>query len=607
MTGSKPNKIRTLLVWKILEKETDRNHPMSIKDIQEKLIEFEISSNSNTLKSDINTIRNAGFKLEELDGKEKKYYSSENSESNLQKNAFVKVMHEALHSGMWTMDFNEDGKMTDVTWSDEFRKMIGYNDTTDFPNTLEAWSDKLHKDDYERVLKEYNDTILDYTDKKSYDVEYRLKVKNGDWKWFHAMGKLLRRNDGSPKTYVGMFVDITEKKQTEQKRLLTLEKAEEASRAKSTFLSHMSHDIRTPINGIMGMTEIAFRHLDDKEKTKDCLEKIEGASQHLLMLINDVLDMSRIEAGKLVANNAPFELDSLIANCSSIIGGQIKTRDIHYSHDYSQVKHHHLIGDELHLRQVFINILGNSVKFTKDGGSISFSARETNFENGKASIRFVIEDTGVGMSPEFLPKIFESFTQENNTSRTTYTGTGLGMAITKQFVDLMGGKIYVESELNVGTKTTIDITFDISEEEEEKKKETNSSKVDLTGMNVLIAEDNEINMEIATVLLSESGVTVTQAYNGKEAVEIFEKSDVGSFDMILMDVMMPIMNGLDATRAIRSLNRADAKTIPIIAATANAYEEDIRKTREAGMNAHVTKPLDFDVLISLMKKYQSSI
>lgn len=519
--------------------------------------------------------------------------------------AVIRVMHEALHSGMWSMDFDPEGRMVSVEWSDEFRRMLGYTDTRDFPNTLEAWSDKLHEEDKTRVLKEFHDTVSDYTNRKSYDVEYRLRVKSGEWRWYHAMGRLIRREDGSPRTYIGMFVDITGAKEQEQKLIEALHRAEEANRAKSAFLSHMSHDIRTPINGIMGMTSIALRHIDEKERVLDCLEKIDDASEHLLMLINDVLDMSRIEAGKMQVNHAPFDLSVLVSNCSSIISGQLKGRDIHYTDDVSGIVHKKLMGDELHLRQVLINILGNSVKFTNDGGSIRLSATETDSGNGTAWFRFIAEDTGIGMSPEFLPKLFEAFTQEENGSRTHYTGTGLGMAITKQFVELLGGTIQVESELNVGTRFTIDLPFEIDPSQEQKPAE-NAEMADLSGMKILVAEDNEINMEIVTVLLSEAGVSVTQAFNGQEAVDRFKESAPGTFDAILMDVMMPVMDGLEASRTIRALDREDAGTVPILAATANAYQEDIRRTREAGMDAHVSKPLDIAALTMLLQKFRAS-
>ncbi len=533
--------------------------------------------------------------------------SDKEEDQNLYLSAAIRVMHEALHSGMWSMDFNGEGRMTAVHWSDEFRRMLGYRDLSDFPDTLEAWTEKLHPDDLAWVLREFNETISDYSNRKSYDVEYRLRVRDGQWRWFHAMGRLIRRPDGSPRTYVGMFVDITASREKEQQLRDALHAAEEASRAKTTFLSHMSHDIRTPINGIMGMTGIALRHLDDPVRLRDCLGKIDDSSHHLLMLINDVLDMSRIESGRLEVNHAPFDLAALVADCSSIIQGQLVGRKVSYSADCSSVIHRRLIGDELHLRQILINILGNSVKFTSDGDSISFIVRELSCEDGKALLRFELADTGIGISEEFLPRLFDSFSQEDGGSRTHYKGTGLGMAITKQLVELLGGSIAVESRLNAGTKFTVDLPMDIDADAAAPHlpEEGPAGAVDLTGMHILVAEDNEINMEIVTVLLGELGASITQAFNGRLAVEAFAASEPGSFDAILMDVMMPEMDGFEATRVIRAMDRPDAAEIPIIAATANAYEEDVEKTRAAGMNAHISKPLDINALARLLQRFHS--
>ena len=382
-------------------------------------------------------------------------------------------------------------------------------------------------------------------------------------------------------------------------------RAEQASRAKSEFLSNMSHDIRTPINGIMGMTGIALNHLDDPGRVEDCLQKIDGSSKHLLSLVNDVLDMSRIEAGKVTANREPFDLRTMIDNCASIIHGQLVNRDVRLITDCNGVKHHRLIGDELHLRQIFINILGNSVKFTKDGDTITIRARELSAEGDRVLYRFELEDTGIGMSKEFLPKLFDSFSQEAGGSRTTYKGTGLGMAITKQLIELLDGRVEVWSELNVGTRFTIDMPFEINQQGEEDHTEHGERMVDLSGMTVLVAEDNEINMEIATMILEEAGVTVIQASNGRRAAEAFKASGVGEIDAILMDVMMPEMTGIEATVAIRAMDRPDAATVPIIAATANAYQEDIDRVLEAGMNRHLSKPLEIDKLLAVLSELKA--
>ncbi len=385
------------------------------------------------------------------------------------------------------------------------------------------------------------------------------------------------------------------------------EDARSANRAKSEFLSHMSHDIRTPINGIMGMTELALKNVSDRAWVEDCLGKISNSSQHLLSLINDVLDMSRIESGKVTLNSAPMNMDAVTDECASIIGGQLLERDLELIREFDDFAQAHLIGDELRLRQVLINILGNAVKFTPDGGRIWFRVKETGSADGKASFHFEIEDTGIGMKQEFLKHIWDPFAQEDGGSRTSYKGTGLGMAITKQFVEMMGGTISVESQLNVGSKFVIDLSLDIDPHAAEAAGTPEEAELHLEGMRVLLVEDNEINMEIAQYLLEDVGIAVTCAENGQLALEQFQSHEAGSFDVILMDIMMPVMNGLDAARAIRALDRPDAKTIPIVAMTANAYDEDVRHAREAGMNGHLAKPIDTAMLYrTLSELYRSA-
>ncbi len=374
------------------------------------------------------------------------------------------------------------------------------------------------------------------------------------------------------------------------------EEAQSANKAKSEFLSHMSHDIRTPINGIMGMTEIALKNVSDAARVKDCLGKISNSSQHLLSLINDVLDMSRIESGKVTINSEPMNMIVTTDGCASIIGGQLLNRDVELIREFGDFAHPNLIGDELHLRQILINILGNSVKFTPDGGKIYFRVKETGNADGKANFHFEIEDTGIGMKPEYLQHIWEPFSQEDGGNRTNYKGTGLGMSITKQFVDMMGGTITVESRLHEGSKFTIDLSFDIDRHAAAAAETPKETDLHLNGMRVMLVEDNELNTEIARFMLEEVGITVTCVENGKLSVEMFQKSEAGSFDVILMDIMMPVMNGLDAARAIRALDHPDAGTIPIVAMTANAYDEDIRRAKEAGMNGHLAKPIDTALL-----------
>jgi signal transduction histidine kinase len=393
--------------------------------------------------------------------------------------------------------------------------------------------------------------------------------------------------------------------QEENNKLLVkaADEAQSANAAKSEFLSHMSHDIRTPINGIVGMTNIAIKNSNDPIRVADCLKKIDGSADHLLTLINDVLDMSRIESGKIVIAHEPMDIRTLIENCSSIIDGQILSRQIEFKKEFGEFEHPYLFGDELHIRQVLINILGNSVKFTHDGGKISFRVNELSNENDKAKFRFEIEDTGIGMSEEFQTKIFEAFSQENNGSRTTYKGTGLGMAISKQFVDLMGGTIQINSQLNNGSCFIVELEFDINYEEREEKKAVVMDNI--SGMRILLVEDNELNMEIAQEILTDEGAIVSTAENGQMAYNTFITSPVSSFDAILMDIMMPVMNGYDATKAIRSSSHAQAKTIPIIAMTANAYAEDVQTALEAGMNAHIAKPINISMLLSVLNSFKT--
>jgi signal transduction histidine kinase/CheY-like chemotaxis protein len=407
-----------------------------------------------------------------------------------------------------------------------------------------------------------------------------------------------------------VFVSIrrqAEKKiyiQKEKNSVLLEKAADEANRAnqaKTEFLSHMSHDIRTPINGIIGMVNIGIKNASNEERVRDCFKKISGAADHLLSLINDVLEMSRIESGKIEISNKPFELVELIDNCCSIIGGQLLDRDVKLIRDLGDLKHTYLMGDDLRVRQVFINIMGNAVKFTPDGGTITLRVNEVSQEDNRVNYCFEVQDTGIGMSEEFLTKIFEPFCQEDNGSRTTYKGTGLGMAITKQLVEHMGGTITVDSHLNQGSCFKVEMSFEISSEEVVVKR--NLDEINFEGMKVLLVEDNELNMEIAQEILQDKGLQVTTAVDGEQAVQTFMVAKPGTFDAILMDIMMPKMNGYEATRAIRSSAHEEAASIPIIAMTANAYAEDVAKAFEAGMNAHISKPINMNHLFSVLGQY----
>ena len=657
--------------------------------------------------------------------------------------ATLDTIHEMLGSGKWTMDFDKTGMMTQVMWSNEFRRMVGYHGVDDFPDALESWSDLLHPDDKEHVLREFNETISDYTGQKTYDVEYRLLTKNRGYRWYRAVGKPTRRPDGSPISYIGVFIDITERKEMMQELAhqreslsIALEEANQANKAKTAFLSNMSHEIRTPMNAIIGLDRIALNDPGISESTREHLEKIGLSAQHLLSIINDILDMSRIESGRMTVKNEEFSFAKLLAQVNTIISGQCRDKGIDYECHVKGAVDDYYIGDEMKLRQVMINILGNAVKFTPEGGSVTFVVETIARFNGKSTLRFAISDTGIGMSQDFLPKLFDAFSQEDSSRTNRYGSTGLGMAITKSIIELMNGTISVESEKHKGTTFTVTVTLidcdhksidedendmlphelcvlvidddpiacehaqlvlgqvgvncekalsgaeglqmakvrharrdpydlilvdwrmpdmdgvettrqiraavgsetpviiltsynwdDIADEAKSAGVDTFVAKplfaekvldefraafrkknaklvretADLKGRRILLAEDVSVNAEIMIMVLSMREMEVDHAENGRIAVEKFEKHEEGYYDAILMDMRMPEMDGLEATRRIRAMSRADAKSIPIIALTANAFDEDVQHSMQAGLNAHLSKPVEPDVLFETLE------
>ena len=398
------------------------------------------------------------------------------------------------------------------------------------------------------------------------------------------------------------FLSVSRKKQMEA--LKEAQNANAANIAKTTFLNHMSHDIRTPMNAIVGFTDIALKRKPDEE-VENCLKKIRQSSEYLMTLINDVLDISRIESGKLEYKPVPVDLRDMINTVLSIARGYMENRDLNFYVSREELKNPYVMADELRIREVLLNIISNAVKFTKDGGTISFIA-ENSLGNDEHHIivRYRISDTGIGMSEEFQARIFDEFSQENDGARTSYKGTGLGMAIAKQYVNLMGGKIEVSSRQGIGSTFTVEIPLLIAEQVLTEKEENLRKDMDLQGLHVLLAEDNDLNAEIAVVLLEEKGMVVTRTVDGKSALTQFCNTAPGTFDLILMDIMMPEMNGYESTKAIRNLpDRPDGKKIPIIAMTANAFAEDVQAALNAGMNDHVAKPVDMEILISVITKY----
>ena len=382
------------------------------------------------------------------------------------------------------------------------------------------------------------------------------------------------------------------------------EHAQAATKAKTAFLSHMSHDMRTPMNAIIGFTGIAMKN-NPSDEVKNCLEKIDESSEHLLSLLNDVLDLTRIESGKVKYNPVPADVKNITDSALDITKGFLTNRDINFKIQREGAKIPNVLADPARLRDVLVNILSNAVKYTPDGGTITFEARcLEKGGDGYINMRYRISDTGIGMSEEFTKEVFEEFAQEDSDVRTQYHGVGLGMAIVKKYVDMMGGTISVQSKKHEGTTFTVDIPLEITDKECSKSDTGISEKVNLTGVNVLLAEDNELNAEIAAVQLEEFGMNVERVVDGKNAVEIFRNHPEGTFDVILMDIMMPEMNGYEAAKAIRAMNdRPDGKNIPIIAMTANSFAEDVQASLDAGMNAHLSKPIVIEEVIKTILRY----
>ncbi len=659
--------------------------------------------------------------------------------------AAMENIQAAMGSGPWSMEFDKDGKMVSCTWSETFRNMLGYEEKEEFPDKLESWSELLHKEDRERVLNAYWDTILDYTGEKTYNVEYRILTKHAGWRWFHAAGRLSRREDGSPITFVGLFMDIDdEKKMKEQleKQKIDLQDAlavaQHANRAKTTFLNNMSHDIRTPMNAIIGFTSLAAAHIDNIEQVQDYLGKITTSSNHLLSLINDVLDMSRIESGKVKIEEKETSLPEIMHDLKTIVQADISAKQLEFYIDTADVVNEHVLCDKLRLNQILLNLLSNAMKFTMPGGIVSVRIiQKGTASDGRVSYEFQIKDTGIGMSKEFVTHIFEPFERERTSTVSGIQGTGLGMAITKNIVDMMGGTISVVSQEGKGTTFTVSLqlrtcrgpvrqevipelkglralvadddfnscssvtkmlstigmrpdwttsgkeavlrvklaeeqndeyavfivdwlipdmngievvrrirgiigeekpiiiltAYDWSDIEEEAReagvtafcskpiflselreilespftaqsaeKRVSEEEPSFAGKKIFLVEDNELNQEIAVEILQEAGFVMDVADDGAAAVEKLKAAEPGQYDVVLMDIQMPIMNGYEATKQIRALDSPWLADLPIIAMTANAFEEDKKAALDAGMNGHIAKPIDVPGLLALLRE-----
>ena len=451
-------------------------------------------------------------------------------------------------------------------------------------------------------------------------MEYRLLTKNREYRWFRAAGKLSRRGDGTPISYIGIFVDITESKRMdrefrEQKRMLedALKQAQRSNRAKTVFLNNMSHDIRTPMNAIIGFTDLAVSRIDNKEAVADYLSKIMTSSRHLLSLINNVLDMSHIESGKVHLEEKEYNILDIIHEQAAMVQADVGARQIDFSIETRDIVHEEVICDKLRLNQILLNVVGNALKFTPPKGSVRVCvAEKADAPDGYACYEFRIRDTGIGMSRDFLKDIFEPFERERTSTVSKTQGTGLGMAITKSFVDMMKGTITAESEVGKGTEFKIVLSFRLPDEtgrfskkeeadgiyaEDEKADDAGSFG---EGKTILLAEDNELNQEIAVAVLEERGFAVDVADDGAIAVEMIREAEPGTYDLILMDIQMPVMNGYEVAEKIRELDEERSR-VPIFAMTANAFDEDKKQALEAGMNGHIGKPIEMDKLDRILK------
>lgn len=448
------------------------------------------------------------------------------------------------------------------------------------------------------------------TGSRQVTVEYREKSDDNALVWLQKTVLMSRDTVYDSKTNKESTVvhgiilfkntsEFHEKEVKENERLkIAIEEADSENRAKTEFMNRMSHDIRTPINGVMGMLEIIKKNREDHERVDDCLEKIHVSSEHLLSLINDVLDMSKLESGHMEPEHVPFDLDDLMKNVRALNEAQVAKTSIVYTYSKISFAHAKLIGSPLHLRQILLNLFSNAAKYNKENGTIETHAEEIACDENTATFRFTIRDTGIGMSEDFVNnELFEPFTQEKQDARTQYQGTGLGMSIVKELIEKMNGTITVESVLSEGSAFTVTLPFEIDKHPSAQAAANGAAdETALHGLKVLLAEDNELNMEIAEFFLEDMGAETMQAWNGKEAVEAFRNSAPGEIGVILMDIMMPVMDGLEAVQRIRALDRPDAKTVPIIAMTANAFSEDVERSRKAGMTEHLSKPLNAETL-----------
>ncbi len=509
---------------------------------------------------------------------------------------------EGARTGIWTIEL-EEGCQPRMYADRTMRILLG------LPG--EIGPEECYRHWFERIEPDYIEMVQEA-------VREMLEMGRAEviYPWDHpALGKIYVRCGGVPdKTFQkpgacmnGYHQDITEtmvtRKKQEQSIMELLERVRRANSAKSEFLSHMSHDLRTPLNGILGMLAILEKSGDDPERQRECRRKIRVSAEHLLSLVNDVLQVSKLESGRPAAAEEPFDLCSVLEDCVTVLSFQAEERGIRLELEEPRLCHSRVVGDPLHLKQILMSVIDNAMKYNRPHGSVFVRAEETAFQDGTASYRFTVEDTGVGIGEDFKEHIFEPFTQEDQGARTHYNGAGLGMSIVKKLVDQMEGTVEIDSRVGRGSVVQILLPVRVDEawsgQPEDGDRDAQS---DVAGMRVLLVEDNEINCEIVEYILREAGAEVVTANDGKAAVEAFRASPPETFDCILMDLMMPVMSGYEAARVIRSLDRTDAGTVSIIALSANAFEEDIALAKDAGMDEHLAKPVDMRTMLRVMSQ-----
>ncbi len=509
---------------------------------------------------------------------------------------------EGARTGIWTIEL-EEGCQPRMYADRTMRILLGVPEDIGPEACYRHWFERIEPD-YAAMVEEA--------------VQEMLKTGRSEviYPWDHpSLGKIYVRCGGVPdRTFEkpgsclnGYHQDITEtmvtRKKQEQSIMELLERVRQANSAKSEFLSHMSHDLRTPINGILGMLAILEKSQDDPERQRDCRKKIRVSAEHLLSLVNDVLQVSRLESGRPAAVEEPFDLCAVLEECVTVLSPLAEERTVRLELETNGLRHTRAVGNPLHFKQILMSVIDNALKYNRPNGSVSVRVEETAFREGTASCRFVIEDTGIGIGEDFKAHIFEPFTQEHQGARTDYTGAGLGMSIVKKLVDQMRGTVTVDSRLGRGSVVQIVLPVRVDEMQSgQAAEEARDVQGGIAGMQVLLVEDNQINCEIVEYLLKDAGAEVATANDGKAAVEAFEASAPGTFDCILMDLMMPVMSGYEAARVIRGLKRPDAGTVPIIALSANAFEEDVALAKDAGMNEHLAKPVDIRRMIQVMNR-----